>query len=149
MGKKKFNERRKREEKFIVSKTPESNDNAVIVWSFEKVDRNGEFAFDLNREDFELEDFFKKLLDFSTMKWCELFPPDESKSRHHPLSESSLSKQALSRIKALQLEEDTDNLYSLALGGKVRLIGIRRGTIFQVIWYDANHEFAPSEKKHT
>ena len=121
----------------------------LIVWSFAKIDRNGEFAFNPNRKDFKLDDFLQKLLEFSTMKWSELFPPDERKSRHHALKESSLSKQALTRIEALKLDEEIDNLFSLALSGKVRLIGIREGAVFQVVWYDANHEFAPSTKKHT
>ena len=131
------------------TETRESNDDSVIVWSFEHIDRNGKFAFDIPRKDFKLEEFLEKLLEFSTMKWCELFPPDSRKSRHHPISRTSISQEAEERIQFMQLEEETDSLFSLALNGKTRLIGIRKGIVFQVIWYDSNHEFAPSKKKHT
>ena len=103
----------------------------------------------MNRKDFDLEDFLQKLLEFSTMTWQELFPKDDKKSRHHPLSPESFSKQATERINFMKLEEETDSIYSLALNGQTRLIGIRKGTIFQVIWYDAEHKFAPSNLKHT
>ena len=46
----------------------------------------------------------------------------------------------------MHLEEDADIIYSLALGSKERLIGIRKGAVFQVVWYDATHEFAPGKK---
>lgn len=142
-------ERRVDKRKITASPKFESNDNVIILWSFEKIDRNGAFAFDTNRKDFDVEHFFKKILEFSTMKWCELFPSDDKKSRHHPLSPDSLSKQAKERIFFMNLEEETDSIYSLALTGKIRLIGIRKGSVFQAIWYDANHDFAHSKLKHT
>lgn len=61
----------------------------------------------------------------------------------------SNDKQATERINFMCLEEDTDSIYSLALNSKVRLIGIRKGATFQVVWYDANHKFAPSKLKNT
>lgn len=148
MGKK-TSERRAAKEKLTVSLPPASTDNSVIVWSFEKIDRNGEFAFDLNRKDFNVEKVFQKILEFSTMKWCELIPSDERKSRHHLLKNAVFSKIAESRIRALGLEEKTDSFYSFALDNVTRLIGIRNGAICQVVWYDAKHEFCPSPKKHT
>ncbi|MBR5913977.1 MAG: hypothetical protein IKZ58_06415 [Selenomonadaceae bacterium] len=148
MGKK-FKERRTAKEKILISLPPASTDNCIIVWSFDKVDRNGIFSFDLSRKDLDIENLFQKILEFSTMKWCELFPTDKRKSRHHTLSKESLSKQALERIEVLKLDEDTDSIFSLALNNKARLIGIRNGAVFQVIWYDANHEFSISNKKHT
>lgn len=142
-----INERRAAKNKLILENKNKSNDATIIVWSFARVDRNGEFAFDINRDDFDVGEFLEKLMEFSTMKWFELFPRDERKSRHHPLSKDSLSKKAEERIKFMHLENDSDSIYSLALGGKKRLIGIRDGAVFQIIWYDANHEFVPGNKK--
>ena len=147
MGKK-TKERLVKKNKQTISSKSASTDNSVIVWSFERIDRNGEFAFDTNRQDFDVKDFLSKLLEFSTMTWQELFPKDDKKSRHHPLSPESFSKQAIERINFMKLEDETDSIYSLALNGQTRLIGIRKGAIFQVIWYDANHKFAPSKLKH-
>lgn len=148
MGKK-TKERQVKKNKPTVSLKTILNDNSVIVWSFERIDRNGEFAFDTSRADFDTEDFLDKLLKFSTMKWCELFPKDKGKSRHHSLSPESFSKQAIDRINFMELEGETDSIYSLALSGQTRLIGIRQGAVFQVVWYDSSHMFAPSKKKHT
>lgn len=148
MGKK-IKERRIFGKKLLINIPAESTDNDVIVWRFDKIDKDGDFAFDINRKDFDTKMVFQKILEFSSMSWNELIPSDSRKSRHHILAKSSFSEKALMRIEHLKLEEYTDAFYSFALNSKARLIGIRKGAIFQVVWYDANHEFAPSEKKHT
>ena len=148
MGKK-TKGKRHQGEKETLSKQPNSDDKSVILWSFNRIDRNGIFAFDISRKDFDLKDFLTKLLTFSTITWSDLQPPDGRKSRHHSLSPSPFSKDAQERIKSMQLEEETDSFYSLALNGQTRLIGVRNGKVFQVIWYDSKHEFAPSILKST
>lgn len=142
-------EKRASKRKETINKKQDSDDNSVILWSFDKIDRNGAFAFDVSRKDFDSEDFLMKMLCFSSMKWKDLFPSDVRKSRHHPLSAGSLSKEAQERINFMKLQEETDSIYSLALNGETRLIGVRNGKVFQVIWYDSKHEFAPSTKKNT
>lgn len=124
---------------------------SLIKWTFHDVDKAGKFAFDPSRPDFDTEDFLHKLLNFSTMTWSELADAthDQGKSKHHELDISGLSKEALARIEAKHLVDETDALFSFALNNKVRVIGIRDGAEFQVVWYDASHEFCPSDKKHT
>ena len=107
-----------------------SNNSAHIIWSFEKIDRNGKFAFDITRKDCNVEELVNKLIEFSTMEWSELLSPNAGKSNHHLLSESSLSEEAKNRIKIMKLEQETDSIFSLRLNSKTRLIGIRDGSVF-------------------
>ena len=139
--------------KHKLSKSPAtfSTDGEICVWTFQKIDRSGVFAFDPRRADFDSQDVLLKMLGYSTMTWREIKTQthDNGKSKHHELNPASLSAQAISRIRAKGFEESTDALFSFALNNKVRVVGIRNGAEFQVVWYDANHEFAPSTLKHT
>lgn len=43
-------------------------ENSVPVWMFDKIDRNGKFAFDLKRKDFEYCEFLDKMIAYITIK---------------------------------------------------------------------------------
>ena len=148
---KRFDERRASKNK--LTKNPEriSTDSEVCFWTFKKIDKDGDFAFDPQRQDFDTKDFLLKMLSYSQMTWREikLQTHDAGKSKNHELSSKSLSLKAKERISAKGLGEYEDALFSFALNNKVRVIGVRLGAEFQVVWYDANHDFAPSSKKHT
>ena len=121
------------------------------IWNFTNVDTEGMFAFDLTRKDLDSKFLLNKLVDYSSMTWQEILQQThDGKSKHHKLDNlDRLSKEAQIRIEKKHLNLDTDAIFSFALDNMKRLIGIRNGAVFQVIWYDANHEFAPSAKKHT
>ena len=149
MGKK-TSERQARKSKFTVSKNPESN-SMHPVWAFDKIDVEGVFAFTPPRVDAKL--VLEKLVSYSSMTWQQILQQthDNSKSKNHPLENLyCLSDKALERIKKKKFsDEDLEKLFSLALNNTVRLIGFREGAIFQIVWYDAEHEFATSKLKHT
>ena len=122
------------------------------IWTFRNVDREGKFAFNPLRKDFKSDEFVEKMLSYSNMKWQEILQQthDDGKTKHHFLNDiDRLSKDARERIKAKKFEDKTDKIFSFAFNNITRVIGLRDGAEFQVIWYDANHEFALSEKKHT
>ena len=85
------------------------------------------------------------------MTWDEIKKQthDKGKSKHHLLSIDSLSKDAFERLKAKQLEEESDSIFSFALQNKLRVVGIREGRYFHVIWYDPEHKICPATKKNT
>lgn len=85
------------------------------------------------------------------MTWTEVKKQthDDGKSKHHFLSPQFLSPEAAERLKAKQLEEYSDSIFSFALDNKLRLVGIRKNEDFHVLWYDPEHEVCPSKKKHT
>ncbi len=128
-----------------------SSDSEKIVWLFDNLDMAGEFAFDVNREDFHHKEVMEKMIAYSSMTWAEIKRQthDGGKSKHHEIDVESLSLKAVERIRAKHLEEATDSIFSFALQNKLRILGIREGRFFHVLWYDPEHQACPSQKKHT
>lgn len=130
-----------------------SNEEKRPVWTFENIDKDGKFRFDPGRVDFNCCDFLTKMLAFSSMTWSEIKKQthDNGKSKHHFLDARALSKEAEKRIETKGLIDVQEYIYSFALNNTVRVLGIRypNTDIFSVVWYDANHEFSISFKKHT
>lgn len=113
---------------------------------FEMVDRDGKFKFTLDRDDFLHRLVFEKIMEYSCMMWSEIERQthDGGKSKHHFLENTDkLSKEAKERIKKLKIEDLTDSIFSFALMNKIRIIGIRQGDYFFVLWYDPEHEVYP------
>ena len=136
----------------IVTKDPENLMHPI--WTFDKIDTDGKFSFDPKRDDFDSDLFVEKLISYSSMTWQEILRQthDESKSKNHYLSNlDCLSKEAWERINKKHFTRDKveNSLFSFALTNKIRVIGFRDGAEFQVVWYDADHEFAVSIKRNT
>lgn len=121
------------------------------IWLFTNLDRDGDFAFDVNRDDFDYCDFLEKMISYSNMTWAEIKRQthDRGKSKNHMLSYDKLSVKAKERFRVKQLSEDEDAIFSFALNNKVRIIGIKKNEFFHVLWYDPRHEVCPSKLKHT
>lgn len=134
----------------IVVKNSDSSENLKVVWLFDRVDRSGQFAFDINREDFDHKNFLDKIILYSSMTWAEVRRQthDNGKSKRHYIGREieKLSQSAKSRIIFLKLKEETDSIYSFAFSNKLRIIGIRDREKFHILWYDAYHEVYSSSK---
>lgn len=116
---------------------------------FEKVDRDGKFAFRLDRKDFLHSLVLEKIMEYSCMMWSDIERQthDGGKSKHHFLENTDkLSKEAKERIKKLKIEDLTDSIFSFALMNRLRIIGIRQGDYFYVLWYDPKHEVYPVKR---
>ena len=129
---------RAKREAFIkaASKKDSGSENLKIIWLFDNVDKDGIFAFDINRPDFDHKEFLDKLLSYSNMTWGEIRRQthDGGKSKHHFLDDVyKFSKETRERVKAKNLENDSDSIFSFALNNKVRIIGIRQREFFHVI----------------
>ena len=72
-----------------------------------------------------------------------------AKKTNHNLKESSLSNEAMDRVKAKHLEEYLNSIFSFALENKLHIVGIRENEDFHVLWYDPEHEICPSAKRST
>lgn len=149
MGKKTKKDNKVREKRTVI--TPNSSENKNVLWAFDNIDRGGDFSFDINRKDFNHKLILDKMMEYGTMTWNEVSKQthDNGKSKHHSINYDALSKQAMNRIIAKQLTQDSDLLYSFALQNKLRVFGIRKNEIFHVLWYDPKHQVCPSVKKHT
>lgn len=151
MAKKTKQKNRAEAQKHTIKTEGYSSDKEKVVWRFDMIDRSGKFAFNPNGDSFKCKDFLEKLIDYSSMTWTEVKKQthDDGKSKHHFLSPQFLSPEAAERLKAKQLEEYSDSIFSFALDNKLRLVGIRKNEDFHVLWYDPEHEVCPSKKKHT
>lgn len=125
-----------------------STDHRRVIWHFENVDNDGCFAFSTKVSNFNALEIVEKLLAYSKMTWSEIKKQthDNGKSKHHLLDYDKISVDAKKRVKALKLEDYTDSIFSFALQNKLRIVGIRSGQYFNVIWYDANHKFCLTKK---
>ena len=139
---------RKQAGRHTTQQVASSTDNLNPIWVFDKIDRNGKFAFDVNRQDFDHKEILAKMIDYESMTWSEIKQQthDHGKSKHHLLSGDGLSDEAKDRLRSLNLEESSDTLFSFALQNLLRVIGIRDKNLFHVLWYDPKHEVYPSSK---
>ena len=125
------------------------SESSKVLWIFDKIDRDGLFAFNINRSDFDHKGFLDKLISYSSMTWAEVIRQthDAGKSKHHFLADvDRFSNEAIERINKLRLNEDTDRIFSFAFTNLLRIIGLREAEKFYVIWYDAYHQFYPVQK---
>jgi len=130
-------------EKRVVSLSHSTNGETMIL-RFDMLDRDGLFAFDLDRRDFQHREVFEKLIQYSNMTWNQITSQThDQKGKHHMLNANGLSGEARERVRAKHYEEYSDSIFSLALQNRLRVIGIRIGREFHVVWYDPNHEFYP------
>ena len=145
---KKINKSSEKSTKRTVKDQSQSSDKEKIIWVFDKTDTDGEFAFDLDKisSDGNMRKIFDKMISYSTMTWGQIKQQthDDGRSKHHFLDLKGMSDSAKKRI-----GEDTDAIFSFALTNTLRIIGIRENRYFHVVWYDKNHKFYPSSKKHT
>ena len=123
----------------------ENTDICNCIWCYDKIDVNGKFAFNLNREDFDHKGFLEKMINYSSMTWADIKKQthDRGKSKHHFISIESMSKEARTRLESLQNLNGEDAIFSFAFNNLLRIIGIRNGQFFYVLWYDVNHEVCP------
>ena len=48
------------------------SESSKVLWIFDKIDRDGLFAFNINRSDFDHKGFLDKLISYSPMTWAEV-----------------------------------------------------------------------------
>ncbi|MCA1596259.1 MAG: hypothetical protein LC772_07525 [Chloroflexi bacterium] len=87
--------------------------------------------------------FLSRLSALENSTWGEI------KGReNHFVQVGTLIKKARDRLRVIG-HEDQDALMSLRLGGTERLWGMMDGHLFLILWWDPDHEVAPSHKRHT
>lgn len=126
-----------------------SSDDMQAVWRFDMLDRSGDFAFDINRADFNANLFLDKMISYSNMTWREIKQQThdkQNKSKNHHIDAGDLSDAAQDRLKALRYEEYSDSIFSFALDNLVRVFGIKNNEYFHIVWYDPKHQICPASK---
>lgn len=119
-------------------------ENQPIVWRVGILDKEGPWGWGSVPSDKIWGDIHLKMKDFESMTFDEIMRGGGS----HFVSCSDLSKEAKDRLEEIS-QDDLDELFSLRLGNKPRIWGVRIENIFKILWWDPNHEICPSHKKHT
>ena len=123
-----------------VAAPPPSDDRPA--WRVGRIDRDWNWCFhDIDGGD--LRTVIDRLRSFETMNW-----PDIERGGSHFVSVDQLIPEAQKRLQELRLD-DFDELFSLRCTGKARIWGMRINNVFSALWWDANHEICPAEKRHT
>lgn len=123
--------------------------NKNPVWRFHRFDGQHE---KWGIENFNFPSILGQLASFERMNWQEIENVSGGRSsgtNHHFLPAARLDKKAVKRLQELKLTEFSDNIFSLRLNGKHRLIGILMNGTFDILWNDYDHEVCPSQKRNT
>ena len=110
------------------------------LWSFALVDIGGPWCFSVMKGQ-KLTAVLEHLRTFESMTWTEI-----QQAGSHPISTDKLVNDARRRLQQINLD-DYEEIFSLRLGGKPRIWGIRTGRVLQILWWDPNHEVCPSSKE--
>lgn len=120
------------------------------AWRVRRMAFTGPFGWDKATSE-DWREVQSKLTSFETMTWFEI---GRAEKQHHYLDWTKLSKEArddferLCKVRVCR-DDEREVIFSLRLSGKQRVIGLRLSGVFEVIWWDPEHEFCPAEKKHT
>jgi len=124
-------------------KRAEKYDNALLAWNTDTIDIGGKWSWN----DINPKIWFRHICPakhaFSKMRWSEIVG-----DRHHSIDVNKIMSEAQKRLIHIE-QDDVDVLYSLAIGSKPRIWGIRDRNVFKVLWWDPKHEICPSPKNHT
>ncbi len=91
----------------------------------------------------DARDVLKKLKAFESMTWHEM-----EGGENHLIPAPNLIAEAQKRLEEIQ-KDDVEEVFSLRINARQRVIGIRRGATLYFLWWDPLHEVCPSPKGHT
>lgn len=95
--------------------------------------------------DFFYSKIYPKLREFEEMTWnsiAQITHGKKNKTNNHFVPIKNLIREAQVRLEELGYSEETE-IYSLRLGGTIRIYGFRRKSYLDIIWVDPIHEIYP------
>lgn len=98
---------------------------------------------------FFADKIYPKLKVFEKRTWEDIEKEtygEKNKTKHHFVKIDKFIKEARERLSEKKLN-DTDELFSLRLEGKIRIYGNRKLNYMEIIWIDPYHEICPSKAK--
>jgi hypothetical protein len=112
------------------------------LWAFRIVDLGGPWCWSVLGGG-ALREVLQRMRELESMTWHAI-----SETGSHFIETSALSRMARERLVVIQ-QDDVDQVYSVRVTGRRRIIGIREGGVLRILWWDPEHEVCPSPKKHT
>lgn len=138
---------RQKQNPAAVSKDPRSYPASLnkrnFRWNTEEVDLDGEYGWSKVELKALFNEIIPKLQQYESMTWGEV-----EGAESHFVDVDNCSRKAQKRLGEIDLD-DLEQLFSLRIGGKKRIFGWRRESVFYVLWWDPVHRVFPSPKKHT
>jgi hypothetical protein len=115
-------------------------------WRFEDADKGGPYSF-AKLDPKELTEVLDGLVHFEGHKVAKTIG-DGSKGTHHPCELHTLSAAARARLQAIK-HDDHDRVWGFRLMAhqKERVWALRYGDVFHLLWWDPNHEVAPTARQ--
>lgn len=120
--------------------------SAHPIWSFSLLDLGAPIGGWIHLRPGQLNDLLARFREWETMTWSEILA--QGRYRNHLIDVSKLIPQAQARLTFLQLD-DREQLLSLGVNAKARVIGILDRATFRILWWDPEHQICPSHMKHT
>ena len=129
----------------VLSQTP--------VWSFLRTDFDGipktrkvvwrRLSID------DIVSMFEHLKSYEQRTWNAII--HENRRRDHPMPISTLINEAREYLTNTLRIDQGDEIFRLRFEGKIRLWGFKKpgSRVFEIIWFDPEHEIYPVEKKGT
>ena len=117
----------------------------IFRWSFENCLWEHKCWQKCESIKFFVEHVISKLQQFETMKWQEILDSSGGKTEgrgnnNHFIKATELPKEEQKKFIKLDYMNKFDEVFSLRLSGRERLIGVVDLNIFKILWFDANHE---------
>ncbi len=85
------------------------------------------------------------MIQMSGLYWHEILAQTtggrDRHRKHHPQSYDSICSEAQSRW--IEIGREEDELFRFRTGGTQRIWGFRTGHVFNVVWWDAEHQIYP------
>jgi len=135
----------KKQPKTSIENIPKSLKEKSPVWVFSKIDIYGKWGW-INLDRHTLTQvILRKIKKFETMKWGEI---QKQRSKHHSMPVANICSDAQKRLKEIGIF-DIDELFSFNINGKKRIWGLKDRFIFEVLWWDPEHEVYPVPLRHT
>ena len=127
--------------------------DSQFTWCSKNIDLESEWSF----VKLDVKILYQKVLptlqEFSKLTWGEIERQthgSRNKSKHHCVNIESLCDEARLRLEELDVEGiGMRPLFSLRIDGKARIYSFRDRSLFELLWWDAEHQICPSKKKNT
>lgn len=100
---------------------------------------------------FFFKDVLPALRSIETQTWGEIdrATHNDGKSKNHFIGWAMLSQKAKELLSQMKLDDSAEKLYSLRIGGKKRIVGIRQDNCLDILWICREHDIYPSRKSRT
>jgi hypothetical protein len=120
--------------------------NARPIWSFALLDLVATPGGWIHLRQEDLDELLLRFRRWETMTWGQILA--EGRKQNHPIDVSKCSREAQERLRFLKLD-DQEQLMSLSVNSRARVIGILDRATFRILWWDPDHQICPSQLKHT